>query len=426
MSSTTATAIKHVDESEKKTLNRLEQWVTGILNVETKSEESLDYLNSILRPIEPSDLGKYHQTSETVPSTLNLHDDETSHNRLAEKFSHQIIFKINEKVYIDVIKIYVKVSAGSSILKIEALNNKDEWFLMWKSNEPIPSTNKKHIFKPEITKTPFKTDIIRMSLSGSLYLIDGIEITGNTLAVNESLVSKQEEKFRDYSLLARHLHSLIENELFADVYFEVEGRIIPAHRNILTFRSDYFRAMLSKSFKEYELITSHNPIYLKNLSYDVFVQILTYLYTGHVECKQLPIHVFIDIFRAADLMNLTKMAKLCLFHLSEIINQHNVIKIYKEACESQNQALDDVLVLCYEVIMANFSFISRTEEFCSLQQDLMLKMIENVVPKLARLTSSQINNEQAIIPPSSENLNETINDNQSDDEFENEDENDSD
>jgi len=418
MNSTTLTAIRRVDDSEKKTVNRLEQWVSSILNVETKSEESLDYLNSILRPIQPSELGKYHQRAETVPSTI---DDETSNNRLSERFSHQIIFKINEKVYIDEIKIYVKVSSGSSILKLEALNNKDDWFLLWKSNEPIPSTNKKHIFQPQITKTPFKTDIIRMTLSGSLYLIDGIEITGNTLAVNdESLGNQQEEKFRDYSLLAKHLHSLIQNELFADVYFEVEGRIIPAHRNILTFRSEYFRAMLSKSFKEYDLITSHNPIYLKNLSYDVFLQILTYLYTGHVECKQLPIHVFIEVFKAADLMNLTKLAKLCLFHLSEIINQHNVIKIYKEASESQNQALDDVLALCYEVIMANFSFISRTEEFCSLPQDLMLKIIENVVPKLARLTSSQINNEQAVILRPSENLNETLGEYESEDDDEDE------
>jgi hypothetical protein len=67
------------------------------------------------------------------------------------------------------------------------------------------------------------------------------------------------------------MYKLVTDDLFADVYFEVEGKRIAAHRNILSCRSGYFDAMLGQNanFRE---SNQQNPIYLPDISYDVFIQ----------------------------------------------------------------------------------------------------------------------------------------------------------
>jgi hypothetical protein len=49
------------------------------------------------------------------------------------------------------------------------------------------------------------------------------------------------------------------------------------------------------------------------------------------------------------------------------------------------------LKLCYDQISVKFAYISKTEDFCALPQELMVKIVENVIPKLARLDSVRVN-----------------------------------
>ena len=207
--------------------------------------------------------------------------------------------------------------------------------------------------------------------------------------------------FKSYSTYARHLFSLIKSDLFADVHFEVEGEIIPAHRNILVYRSEYFKNMigLNGRFKEaFELNKNAHiqPIYIKDISYDVFMQVINYLYTGHLyDHAHIPFHTLLGLMKAADMMNLCVLEKLCLFHLSEMIHADNVIKIYKEAYESPD-VLKNVISMCHDVITTKFSYISRGADFCSLPQEPMLKIIESVVPRLTRLNSEQVNDPNGV------------------------------
>lgn len=227
-----------------------------------------------------------------------------------------------------------------------------------------------------------------------------LEVKGNMYAVDdEELESKETEsdsQFKDYCLLSRQMHSLILSDLFTDVTFEVEGKKINAHRNILVSRSEYFRAMLSEhsQFKEAK---SNAPIYVPEITYDIFVQLLHYLYTGHVDMTNFPYYVAVELMRVADKMNLVELEKVCLFHLSLMINQDNVIKIYKEVHDKE-PVIQSVVQMCYDEMSAKFAYISRTTDFCSLPQNLMIKIIENIVPKLQRLTSVQINSRDSLIP----------------------------
>ncbi len=54
--------------------------------------------------------------------------------------------------------------------------------------------------------------------------------------------------------------------------------------------------------------------------------------------------------------------------------------------------------MCHDEMSAKIAYISRTEDFCSLPQELMIKLIENIVPKLSRVTSVQINDGMMDLP----------------------------
>ncbi|CAF0868998.1 unnamed protein product [Brachionus calyciflorus] len=395
--------------------NEVNLWVSSIVNIESKSDHSLKYLESILGPVKNDPLS-YSLGDELNPSESQISKiiQEEINNEVQKElegvFMHEIIFKVEEKIFIEKINIYEKLCPGSCILKIEALEKQipEKWFVLWETKVPLNS-DKPKLFAPNIKSSPFKTDTIKFTVCGSIYLIDGIEIKGNKIAIG-----KEDIKENQMSSLSRNLKTLVQNELFADVYFEVDGKLIPAHRNILVYRSEYFRAMLSQNghFKENFSMQDpiKNPIYIKDIEFDIFLEVLNFLYSGHVNTvdNDTNRNLLIGIMRAADKMNLIELGKLCLYHLTEMIDEDNVIRIFVEACDSEN-VLHEVLSFCYEVISSNFKKISSTVDFCSLKQELMIKIIENVIPKLNRLTSSVIEGSQnaTVTIPASQDLGNT-------------------
>lgn len=336
--------------------------------------------------------------------------------------SYVIVFKIEERVFVERINIYLRSSgADSNLYKIEAQDEDKSWFILWENgagHRPLMSSSSSaRVFVPAIKSCPFKTNTIRLTLSGNLILIDAIEVKGSRVGYEDPEAAEESDsnnngigggggsRTSNFGSLAKHMSNLVLNDLFADVYFEVDGRVIPAHRNILTCRSEYFRAMLSTRSVFRESLESHqsssDPIYIPNIKYDCFKQIVNYLYTGHIslpakrddKVDEQTIYLICEIIRAADLMNLNMLEKLCLFHLSELINTKNCIKVYREAQE-RKPVLSDVIRLCYDVIVSDFKEISKCEDFCTLNQELMLRLIENVIPRLKRIESRADDHQQ--------------------------------
>jgi hypothetical protein len=91
------------------------------------------------------------------------------------------------------------------------------------------------------------------------------------------------------------LYKMINNDLFADVYFEIESKRVAAHRNILSFRSDYFKNFLLKHKDR------QNPIYLSNIKYDTFLTILTFLYTGTFKTCSINGDCCLDLLKTIEL-----------------------------------------------------------------------------------------------------------------------------
>jgi speckle-type POZ protein len=83
--------------------------------------------------------------------------------------------------------------------------------------------------------------------------------------------------------LASHLDGLFNNMQFSDVKFNIGGREFPAHKNILSARSQYFAAMFQHPMKE----QSTNQVKIEDIEPEVFDQLLRFIYTGRVPLDKL-------------------------------------------------------------------------------------------------------------------------------------------
>jgi hypothetical protein len=116
--------------------------------------------------------------------------------------------------------------------------------------------------------------------------------------------------------------------------------------------------------------------------------VLNFLYTGHIDAT-IDIVTAMDLIRASDLYNLNNLEELVFYHLELRITDKNCIRIFREASE-QLPKLPRILQLCYNVMAKSFDDLIKTEEFCALPQQMMVDIIEQVVPNIAEKESQTV------------------------------------
>jgi len=113
----------------------------------------------------------------------------------------------------------------------------------------------------------------------------------------------------------------------------VQGKEFYAHKNILYARSEHFKAMLSGGMRE----SKESVATLSNISSDVFLQLLHFIYTG--TCLITPDNV-LELFITSDRFILPDLKAKCEGFLSKVISIQNVDAIMATA----NQLQADVLL----------------------------------------------------------------------------------
>ncbi|KAM4610008.1 ankyrin repeat and BTB/POZ domain-containing protein 1 [Polymixia lowei] len=100
---------------------------------------------------------------------------------------------------------------------------------------------------------------------------------------------------RDY--FAYFLHMLLEQGHYSDVKFLVHGQTFPAHRCVLSARSEYFTTMFETKWNGKNMITLKHPL----INPSAFGAILQYFYTGRMD---------IDVSFVDDCRRLAKQCKM--------------------------------------------------------------------------------------------------------------------
>lgn len=99
------------------------------------------------------------------------------------------------------------------------------------------------------------------------------------------------------------LSGFVNNETLSDICFVVEGTPVYAHK-ILCMRCTYFRAMLMGEMME----SRAREIELQDVRHPIFIALLEYLYTDHVE---IALDMAMELFQAADQFGVERLKKMC-------------------------------------------------------------------------------------------------------------------
>lgn len=152
---------------------------------------------------------------------------------------------------------------------------------------------------------------------------------------------------------------LLDNPIFSDVTFIVEGRRIHGHRSILYARSEYFRHMFDSKMRE----TSEQEISISSISFDVFRAVLEFLYSGKVRVTQGRLAV--DLLKAADMFRIEGLRNLCVEKVEQAVTVQNAAFICQVADTHNAQHLK---MYCITFMIQNFRDVIKTEAFQTLMR----------------------------------------------------------
>jgi protein-L-isoaspartate(D-aspartate) O-methyltransferase len=120
------------------------------------------------------------------------------------------------------------------------------------------------------------------------------------------------------------LSKFVGNELYADITFCVEDKIIPAHKLVVVAQSEHFRKMFSGSYRE----SQSGAIQIFDCTVPVFSEVLHFLYTG--QCNIVEDNCF-SILEQANFFQLGRLTAMCELFWYEHINIDNAASILEYA-----------------------------------------------------------------------------------------------
>lgn len=167
------------------------------------------------------------------------------------------------------------------------------------------------------------------------------------------------------STLAKELGIMVNNPLFSDVTFIVEGKPIHAHRAILSARSEHFANMFKSGLKE----SHEKEVAIPVIRHHIFLALLGYLYTDTISSN--PEEV-IELFEAADLYVMERLKVLCENKLSRFLTVENSAHLFATAARCNSAALRK---MCLAYIVQHFDVASKSKGFLQLSRELILEVI---------------------------------------------------
>eukprot|EP00591_Stephanopyxis_turris_P014526 CAMPEP_0195540988 /NCGR_PEP_ID=MMETSP0794_2-20130614/50854_1 /TAXON_ID=515487 /ORGANISM="Stephanopyxis turris, Strain CCMP 815" /LENGTH=593 /DNA_ID=CAMNT_0040675071 /DNA_START=14 /DNA_END=1792 /DNA_ORIENTATION=+ len=153
-------------------------------------------------------------------------------------------------------------------------------------------------------------------------------------------------------LLCEDLHRLINQEEYADVTFLVEGQEVHANRAILAVRSEFFRALLFNHMGMRESLTwkkndedpnsdgRRGTIELKDVSHEVFLKVMEYLYTDSV--RDITLDISIPLLIMSERFMLDRLKGLCEDSIRQDISVDNVIGVFIASHRHHASGLKDI------------------------------------------------------------------------------------
>ena len=173
--------------------------------------------------------------------------------------------------------------------------------------------------------------------------------------------------------------SLYQHQQF-DVSFDIEGKLIHAHRCIIMVRCKGLHeeiedeAIESSSEKREQIGTNaktHHILKISDIQSQAMLLFLEFIYTGMIQnVRDFDSKVILDVFILALRFKVKKLVQECDQFLSKNIDSENWAVILVKTNELGDEA-SNLKSLSYDYIIENFGKVIDTQEFLLLPKDLM-------------------------------------------------------
>lgn len=196
-----------------------------------------------------------------------------------------------------------------------------------------------------------------------------LEIAANyQIATLEKIVKLKMEKLastEEICTFDMQLAKFVGNELYSDIKFCVEDKLISAHKLVVVSQSEHFRKMFSGSFRE----SQSNLINIFDCSEAVFSEVLKFLYTG--ECNIVEDNCF-NILEQANFFQLGRLTAMCELFWYEHICIDNAASILEYANHFNASQLKQFAM---EYIFKYVQDVTKTVAWKELDVDLISSVL---------------------------------------------------
>lgn len=155
-----------------------------------------------------------------------------------------------------------------------------------------------------------------------------------------------------HSKMVREMSSsakkLVNSEMFSDIVFRIEGRIVMAHKAFLVAQCEMMAAMfMTGHFKE----SGVQVVEFKDTNFEAFLSVLEYLYTG--QCLSLSVDDIVSVLALANFFCLPRLVALC--------EQHIVKELQVAIATNEMAVAEDIVGYLLEAQIHN---ASQLEAWC--------------------------------------------------------------
>ncbi|XP_078691960.1 kelch-like protein 11 [Branchiostoma floridae x Branchiostoma belcheri] len=200
---------------------------------------------------------------------------------------------------------------------------------------------------------------------------------GNTETVRRSF----DHSFHANTVLCALNEQRIQ-EKFCDVVLEVEGRHIPAHRNVLAACSPYFDAMFGGNLAE----SRSSQVTLTEVSPEAVSKVIEYMYKGQVQVD--PKHAE-ELLHASDLFLITELKLECQDVLQDMLDSNDAVQCLRIRNLAKIYNMTTLEEKAMTFVRQNFSEIAKRE-------DILQTSIEDMQTLLSD-EHLQVENEESVL-----------------------------
>ncbi|CAM9089696.1 unnamed protein product [Chrysoparadoxa australica] len=215
-----------------------------------------------------------------------------------------------------------------------------------------------------------RSSLVAQVYGNSLYVFGGYN---GQVVLNDMFEYRFEPLLVPPPCLKDDLRRLMNNQELSDVTFLVDGFPVYATRAHLAVRSEHFRAMLYGGLRE----ASEGEVKIQDVSHDVFVKMIEYLYTDSV--GDISHDLAVKLLMASERYLLDRLKALCEESIRKSITVDNVISIFMLAHKHNAEGLKEIGL---DFILDYLDEVKKTPNFSDLKQepDLLMEIIMRSSP----------------------------------------------